>query len=89
MIESKNNAENNIYHVIWAAILKNVNLGTFHKEIFGIFFPCKIHVLMISNMPKNLLKWFCWTWYLYDWTKREMWQKETTMYQHKSNNIFY
>ena len=29
MIECKDNAENNIYHVISAAILKNTNLGFF------------------------------------------------------------
>ena len=38
MIESKGNAENNINHVISAAILKNANLGTFPKEIFGELF---------------------------------------------------
>ena len=38
MIGSKNNAENMIYHVISAAILKNANLGTFPKKIFGNFF---------------------------------------------------
>ena len=42
MIESEDNAENTIYHVITAAILKNVNLGTFPREIFGKFiFPVK------------------------------------------------
>ena len=35
MIESEDNAENTIYHVISAAILKNVHLGTFPKDIFG------------------------------------------------------
>ena len=35
MIESEDNAENKIYHVISAAILKNANLGTFPKDIFG------------------------------------------------------
>ena len=40
MIESEYNAENTIYHVISAAILKNANIGTFPKEIFGkLFFP--------------------------------------------------
>ena len=57
MIESKDNAENKIYHVISVAILKNANLGTFPKEIFGKrLFPYKIHVLMISNLPKELLR---------------------------------
>ena len=42
MIESEDNAENTIYHVILAAILKNVNLGTFPREIFGkLIFPVK------------------------------------------------
>ena len=35
MIESKDNAENVIDHVISAAILKKDNLGTFPKDIFG------------------------------------------------------
>ena len=42
MIESGDNAENKIYHVISAAILKNANLGTFPKEIVGkLFFSVK------------------------------------------------
>ena len=42
MIESEDNAENKIHHVISAAILKNVNLGTFPEEIFGkLFFSIK------------------------------------------------
>ena len=54
MIESEDNAENTIYHVILATILINVNLSTFPKEIFDkIIF---LHVLMISNLPKKLLK---------------------------------
>ena len=48
MIESKDNAENKIHHVISAAILKNAILGT--------FFPSKFHVLIISNLAKNFLK---------------------------------
>ena len=35
MVESKDNAENKIYHVISAAILKNANLGIFPKKFFG------------------------------------------------------
>ena len=38
MIESKDYAENKIYHVIFAAILKKANLGTFPKDIFGKLF---------------------------------------------------
>ena len=40
MIESEDNAENKIYHVISAAILKNANSGTFPTEIFGKLFFC-------------------------------------------------
>ena len=42
MIESEDNAENKNYHVISTAILKNANLGTYPKEIFGkLFSPVK------------------------------------------------
>ena len=51
MIESEDNAENKIYHVISAAILKNANLGTFPMDIFGkLSFSVKKHVLMILNL---------------------------------------
>ena len=57
MIESKDNAENKIYHVISAAILKNANLGIFPKEMFGkLVFSCKIHDQMISNLYRVI--WF-------------------------------
>ena len=39
MIENKDNAENKIYHVISAAILKNSKLDTFPKDIFGKKIP--------------------------------------------------
>ena len=38
MIESEDNAENKIYHVISVEILKNANLATFSKEFFGKLF---------------------------------------------------
>ena len=38
MIGSEDEAENKIYHVISAAILKIANLGTFPKEFFVNFF---------------------------------------------------
>ena len=38
MIESEDNAENAIYHVISAAILKNANFGPLPKKIFGKLF---------------------------------------------------
>ena len=38
MIESEDNAENKIYHVISAAILKNANRGTFPPKKFVNFF---------------------------------------------------
>ena len=38
MIGSEDNPENKIYRVIFAAILKNANLGFFPKEIFGKLF---------------------------------------------------
>ena len=42
MIESEDNAENKIYHLISTAILKNANLDTSPKEIFGkLFFSVK------------------------------------------------
>ena len=53
MIEEKDNEEKNIYRVIPAAIWKNANLGTFPKKMFGNFFLCTIHVLMISNLLKT------------------------------------
>ena len=57
MIESKDNAEDKIYHVLSASILKNDNLGTFPKEIFDKrFSTVKKHVLMISILLKTLLK---------------------------------
>ena len=34
MIESKDNAENKIYHVIMAVILKNAILGSFFDKLF-------------------------------------------------------
>ena len=39
MIESKENAENKIYCVILAAILKNVILGTFPENFFVKLLP--------------------------------------------------
>ena len=38
MIESEDNTENTIYHVISAANLKNAYLGTFPEEFFGYLF---------------------------------------------------
>ena len=38
VIEGKDNAENKMDRVISAAILKNGNLGTFPKDIFGKLF---------------------------------------------------
>ena len=56
MIESEDNAENKIYYVISAAILKKGNLVTFPRNFLVMFFLSKIHVLMISNLLKNLSK---------------------------------
>ena len=58
MSESDDNAENKIYPVLSAAILKNADLGTFPKGIFGKkkFVIKYNHVLMILNWLRNLLK---------------------------------
>ena len=52
MIESEDNAENTIYHVISEAILKNVYFGTFSNNIFGkLFFSVKYNDFKFAKKP--------------------------------------